>query len=225
MRGIYSNGSSPRGRGTWLQSTRTPVWSRFIPAWAGNIPDSRARPLFFAVHPRVGGEHHVPHIAVENPVGSSPRGRGTLSQIQPTIRTSRFIPAWAGNIQTRPPRESDWAVHPRVGGEHFPSRRSRMWESGSSPRGRGTSPIIVLHQLAHRFIPAWAGNMNRRRRAIGSAAVHPRVGGEHGWARHGAVGHGGSSPRGRGTSRTGDHILPLARFIPAWAGNMFHAWR
>ena len=52
-----SNGSSPRGRGTFAGESMEHVQRRFIPAWAGNIPRPRQSSDRNSVHPRVGGEH------------------------------------------------------------------------------------------------------------------------------------------------------------------------
>ena len=90
-------GSSPRGRGTrhmLLAHRRT---HRFIPARAGNTDRAdlaRNRP---PVHPRAGGEHAVWPAGCAEPVGSSPRGRGTRLPGEAAQSARRFIPARAGN--------------------------------------------------------------------------------------------------------------------------------
>ena len=50
-----------------------------------------------AVHPRVGGEHDFFRPRFAAPIGSSPRGRGTLGTARGRASDPRFIPAWAGN--------------------------------------------------------------------------------------------------------------------------------
>ena len=71
----------------------------------------------------------------------------------------------------------------------------------------------------HRFIPAYAGNARRFSMNGPAKAVHPRIRGErlHGfYASHAKP---GSSPHTRGTRPGEVHIVPVARFIPAYAGN------
>ena len=183
----------PRVGGERLARRLSDISTRFIPAWAGNA-----------------GRRDLQ----QEPVGSSPRGRGTphgrqlripavhprvggerLSSRTVSARRSRFIPAWAGNAT---------------------SSAACVRCAGSSPRGRGTH-AGKLADCACRFIPAWAGNANdaaqlsrshgssprgrgtpHRRGFKSDRAVHPRVGGERS-----AV----DSDNGR------------SRFIPAWAGN------
>ncbi len=90
---------------------------------------------------------------------------------------------------------------------------------GSSPRGRGTLPAIQRAPQSRRFIPAWAGNTERPIRPTCRQSVHPRVGGEHRVPPRASLSYSGSSPRGRGTPRSGECGGQRARFIPAWAGN------
>ena len=71
------SGSSPRGRGTHLNRSRTITTSRFIPAWAGNTRRRPTAPAAAPVHPRVGGEHPRHPSQCGTCPGSSPRGRGT----------------------------------------------------------------------------------------------------------------------------------------------------
>ena len=87
---------------------------------------------------------------------------------------------------------------------------------------RLSSSIQELDQgvtMQPRFIPAPAGNggpftMTRR-----SSSVHPRACGERVTCRASHRKSNGSSPRLRGTARTGDQSLDVQRFIPAPAGN------
>ena len=91
--------------------------------------------------------------------------------------------------------------------------------SGSSPRGRGTRHRRHAGHVGRRFIPARAGNTERRHAREPDRTVHPRAGGEHPIRSLFECVPSGSSPRGRGTRSgrcraTGGH-----RFIPARAGN------
>ncbi len=215
-------GSSPRGRGTCDMEKVTYVLKRFIPAWAGNMKRYTTGTLSTTVHPRVGGEHDNLTLTTINMAGSSPRGRGTCWSRSMMPRPRRFIPAWAGNICPWHPPGPDRPVHPRVGGEHLVHPVPNWMLDGSSPRGRGTLTRSTTVLVSLRFIPAWAGNMPSRPRPIPLTPVHPRVGGEHVLALIKLAARAGSSPRGRGTL---DHLgapVAIARFIPAWAGNIIH---
>ncbi len=75
------------------------------------------------------------------------------------------------------------AVHPRVGGEHNLIDVGGAVKAGSSPRGRGTHLMGSHIPWVTRFIPAWAGNTRPVFTSRNPWAVHPRVGGEHGWCR------------------------------------------
>ena len=90
---------------------------------------------------------------------------------------------------------------------------------GSSPRVRGTLAHAREIVMQPRFIPACAGNTPLAGTRSSSAAVHPRVCGEH------LLGVGvwavtdGSSPRVRGTHAGYSPDRGWNRFIPACAGN------
>ena len=232
-------GSSPRGRGTPdCQDTVLSI-QRVIPAWAGNTSLRFCAGNGSAGHPRVGGEHnchakragHLPghprvggeHRAFRGRArrrrGSSPRGRGTQRRAKKRRRYRRVIPAWAGNTSATPPRPTEHAGHPRVGGEHAGGRTWSARSSGSSPRGRGTHSLSPTNQETYRVIPAWAGNTQGRVFRARRSAGHPRVGGEHLVWNMSAMPATGSSPRGRGTRRNRRGYGPVRRVIPAWAGN------
>ena len=131
-------GSSPRVRGTGCQASNFSVIHRFIPACAGNGKAPTTKAAFDA--------------------GSSPRVRGTgLPEIQVLVR-AWFIPACAGNGSPGRGRPRASPVHPRVCGERYASTPTFSRISGSSPRVRGTEPMIPTLKLGIRFIPACAGN-------------------------------------------------------------------
>ena len=97
----FNAGSSPRGRGTPMWASPRRIFSRFIPARAGNtstVPLAQSNP---AVHPRAGGEHRLNTSADVKNTGSSPRGRGTPSLAPRSCPWRRFIPARAGNTRAR----------------------------------------------------------------------------------------------------------------------------
>ena len=193
------HGSSPRGRGTQLQSGASFGPGRFIPARAGNTHRRRRSSIRSPVHPRAGGEHSWSNLSWLACGGSSPRGRGTLRDAGRGDADRRFIPARAGNTRRPQMRRHCPTVHPRAGG--------------------GTPPVNAETPLSVRFIPARAGNTDSYPPPAPAPPVHPRAGGEHTPPHTTATPTAGSSPRGRGTPTR--HFQPPSsrRFIPARAGN------
>ena len=192
-------GSSPRVRGTHCPAHDVAGVRRFIPACAGNTyPGGRGfdpRP----VHPRVCGEHADAEELQQTIDGSSPRVRGTPSPPRCRSRPNRFIPACAGNTGQGHIRHEVDSVHPRVCGEHIKIKRHHRRRAGSSPRVRGTRESGTYLTRIDRFIPACAGNTSDGMDTSRSAAVHPRVCGEH-FVRPPSISSStGSSPRVRGT--------------------------
>ena len=176
--GLVPNGSSPRGRGTPRLFVCHSVVSRFIPARAGNALPALGTDDRFPVHPRAGGERTLPGSTMVSAVGSSPRGRGTLSRPRRGLIYCRFIPARAGNAVFWCGVWPFLTVHPRAGGERIrvESRIRRI--AGSSPRGRGTRARRSGFRALRRFIPARAGNAVAVKVRVGPRPVHPRAGGE-----------------------------------------------
>ena len=154
-------GSSPRVRGTALFHEFHQLYIRFIPACAGNSPTRRGNTCARSVHPRVCGEQAEPDLHRSSRVGSSPRVRGTERGHMCRGLAARFIPACAGNSRvccsqlTLPP------VHPRVCGEQAGMNWRAFFNSGSSPRVRGTVCAWSALLRFSRFIPACAGNSRR----------------------------------------------------------------
>ena len=131
---------------------------RFIPACAGNTLLESQKSIMSTVHPRVCGEHLSQCRFKSFTFGSSPRVRGTPDLGGGRPVGHRFIPACAGNTANGKPLPTDDAVHPRVCGEH-PSITSFICsKTGSSPRVRGTLPMLCCPVISRRFIPACAGN-------------------------------------------------------------------
>ena len=156
--GIGASGSSPRMRGTHLNTVARSGMSRFIPAHAGNTiiePSSAPAPT---VHPRACGEHVGGSPAFDPASGSSPRMRGTQIDKNSGSTIIRFIPAHAGNTRSATMSQSTPTVHPRACGEHAFMAWSCGLTIGSSPRMRGTPDWINPFITFSRFIPAHAGN-------------------------------------------------------------------
>ena len=212
-------GSSPRGRGTPPAQGFGAGDGRFIPARAGNAGLPEPCRSLVAVHPRAGGERELSGHRVDPLQGSSPRGRGTRPGGVVACACPRFIPARAGNAPHQRLSSSRPTVHPRAGGER-PERYQRLsGRHGSSPRGRGTQPVLDQQLEVRWFIPARAGNATSRRITKWATPVHPRAGGERRGLRRRAGRAAGSSPRGRGTQRHRVRLHADVRFIPARAGN------
>ena len=171
----------------------------FIPAGAGNAPESVRSPIWEPVHPRGSGERDARLASGCSPCGSSPRERGTRL---PGLRirwNHRFIPAGAGNAPVTTATPGRRAVHPRGSGERDLQKGAVASSVGSSPRERGTLAGPHVPKASGRFIPAGAGN------ASSSASM--------------TTAQCGSSPRERGTLATEQHKTIRVRFIPAGAGN------
>ena len=199
LRGWHVGGSSPRVRGTrsgrrWPDGAR-----RFIPACAGNTFVKGDVVMVTQVHPRVCGEHVRQRRRCYGDAGSSPRVRGTRIVFKSNPRAGRFIPACAGNTGCRERGRGTGPVHPRVCGEHFLIKMSRISHYGSSPRVRGTRRERGRSGGIQWFIPACAGNTWRRAGRRCRRAVHPRVCGEHLRIYMQCDQINGSSPRVRGT--------------------------
>ncbi len=93
-----------------------------------------------------------------NGAGSSPLTRGTLFDRSHDYKTTRFIPAYAGNSNSAKLQKELMAVHPRLRGELLYSLRPTVKLFGSSPLTRGTLSESRFDLSAGRFIPAYAGN-------------------------------------------------------------------
>ena len=151
-------GSSPRARGTARPAPRAPGRRRFIPAGAGNGAGLRLAAPGCPVHPRGRGERTNQRWRPSRRRGSSPRARGTAPRPGQTPQRERFIPAGAGNGVLPRLGLTPESVHPRGRGERSQARADRHEVTGSSPRARGTVPLIVELFVMTRFIPAGAGN-------------------------------------------------------------------
>ncbi len=176
-----------------------------------------------AVHPRVCGEQDGSSRGPLDPAGSSPRLRGTGPLTAADQLLQRFIPASAGNRGGYFRCNASTPVHPRVCGEQIALQIGKSRKDGSSPRLRGTDRPPDDRSLACRFIPASAGNRDRRGISGGGQPVHPRVCGEQTGATGRRASANGSSPRLRGTGHALGERGRFFRFIPASAGNRDHA--
>ena len=151
--------------------------------------------------------------------GPSPRGRGTRQGRYASERSSRAIPARAGNASQSRRSLCQFPGHPRAGGERAYRQSGRVAGGGPSPRGRGTLVIPARVDFGNRAIPARAGNARAAGSFRNAEPGHPRAGGERRGKRAISTPGDGPSPRGRGTRRRLHRVLQTVRAIPARAGN------
>ena len=187
-------------RGTVALTALLFVIIRFIPAHAGNSTARWADHWSPTVHPRACGEQAIPPGRKALSAGSSPRMRGTVSELSFEDLRTRFIPAHAGNSPMCHRRRWCSSVHPRACGEQRSSRSCFSSAPGSSPRMRGTGPAAPPGCRGRRFIPAHAGNRRCGVPSRTSRSVHPRACGEQHRVFLGVGCFVGSSPRMRGTA-------------------------
>ena len=212
-------GSSPRMRGTRLHPIARLAQYRIIPAHAGNSATDGIRPLSTSDHPRACGELRARQRAAQDPLGSSPRMRGTRLLLVSRVEPLRIIPAHAGNSHPEHVALVHSADHPRACGELRDDPQNRSTSAGSSPRMRGTPGHHHGEEPVRRIIPAHAGNSASTRETISRPPDHPRACGELELNAAFAQQLAGSSPRMRGTLQGTAAQVRVIRIIPAHAGN------
>ena len=134
-------------------------------------------------------------------------------------RTSRFIPAGAGNSPSTLIAALVIPVYPRWRGELYCSAGVSPSPSGLSPLARGTRPLFSTSGKYRRFIPAGAGNSHFPCKMLHSWPVYPRWRGELAGVNAVILFDGGLSPLARGTLNDRKDAAKAMRFIPAGAGN------
>ena len=113
-----SQGSSPRVRGTLIDTVDTLANSGIIPACAGNTGQIMTAIGSVGDHPRVCGEHRTGAGSPSRTWGSSPRVRGTHHMAVFAASSPGIIPACAGNTFCAYSSAFLFRDHPRVCGEH-----------------------------------------------------------------------------------------------------------
>ena len=170
---------------------------------------------------------------VAGPVGSSPRVRGKLVELDQGGRHRGLIPACAGKTSWPCRTRASTRAHPRVCGENVVVPTDYSDAAGSSPRVRGKPGQGGQGLERRRLIPACAGKTRRWWRRGRRCGAHPRVCGENRMGEQGILPAAGSSPRVRGKLLAlGAHCPPRGLipacagktqgFIPARAGNRAH---
>ncbi len=151
-------GLSPLMRGTHMNVGSDRVFTRFIPAGAGNTVLDHFKFTIDSVYPRWRGEHTDCGICSVQILGLSPLARGTLNHQPDHQLPHRFIPAGAGNTSASASVNIPVTVYPRWRGEHRAIASSMFTTFGLSPLARGTHDAAMSFSWASRFIPAGAGN-------------------------------------------------------------------
>ncbi len=151
-------GLSPLMRGTHMNVGSDRVFTRFIPAGAGNTFADTGNTERLAVYPRWRGEHTDCGICSVQILGLSPLARGTLNHQPDHQLPHRFIPAGAGNTGITVIHWPPISVYPRWRGEHAMDQGITLDGGGLSPLARGTRCGSINWSANPRFIPAGAGN-------------------------------------------------------------------
>ncbi len=151
------------------------------------------------------------------PAESSPRTRGSSREL-PGPADSRYVfPAHAGVVHARPSAPAAAGL-PRARGGRPSCTRRRCGRRPSSPRTRGSSGRTEAFDLARRVFPAHAGvvlaNMAGKKSELGL----PRARGGRPSAPVSTRGARTSSPRTRGSSRTGTFRRKLYLGLPRARG-------
>ena len=111
------------------------------------------------------------------------------------------------------------SVYPRWRGEHISLLEYMSCAHGLSPLARGTPRHAGRAAIPPRFIPAGAGNSFSSSSIAVVLTVYPRWRGELLIRSSYSAPLAGLSPLARGTQHGRPYEIPVARFIPAGAGN------
>ena len=189
------------------------------PACAGNTPCAHGGRVISTDHPRMRGEHCLAYALAAGERGSPPHARGTPHRLPAAGWLLRITPACAGNTRAARQPELVPRDHPRMRGEHPPSRSSCPWSGGSPPHARGTRRRPGRRPCRRRITPACAGNTEFAKSAPCLRPDHPRMRGEHICSTGDWRGRAGSPPHARGTPGCRPRRGPPRRITPACAGN------
>ena len=151
--------------------------------------------------------------------GLSPLARETPPALDERQQEWRFIPAGAGNSVLSLPYIARISVYPRWRGELISSLEYMSCAHGLSPLARGTPRHAGRAAIPPRFIPAGAGNSFSSSSIAVVLTVYPRWRGELLIRSSYSAPLAGLSPLARGTQHGRPYEIPVARFIPAGAGN------
>ena len=217
-------GPSPRVRGSQLRLGDKTLRGGSTPAGAGEPSTRMSARAFSWVHPRGCGGANGAIVMTASQPGPSPRVRGSLRGPQAGLRVQGSIPAGAGEPRVLQRQAVNVGVHPRGCGGAVGCLRACRFESGPSPRVRGSRDGLLEHCLSPRSIPAGAGEPAAYWLASQASKVHPRgCGGASGTITKRSI-RDGPSPRVRGSRLGLRGSIPVAGSIPAGAGEPNRAY-
>ena len=155
-------GSSPHTRGAPIRHPFCHCYPGIIPAYAGSTFSPICTREKSRDHPRIRGEHVLPHLHAREVQGSSPHTRGALSRSGAFPLAVRIIPAYAGSTPTPNGTTRRGTDHPRIRGEHVAGIPGKIVKAGSSPHTRGALLTAVDVDGGGRIIPAYAGSTRKQ---------------------------------------------------------------
>ena len=158
-------------------------------------------------------------------MGSPPRSRGRLPEVQPFEFQSGITPAFAGKAHFQHVGRMHLGDHPRVRGEGASSSGSSTMERGSPPRSRGRRFWRLEDAPTFGITPAFAGKAPRLWWLRTGSWDHPRVRGEGHSSAMKTRPKVGSPPRSRGRHDRRELIDGVAGITPAFAGKAMRHWR
>ena len=129
--------TSPPSRGNQSRAADFPRRRRTIPAYAGEPQKSTFGNLRKAVYPRLCGGTLRPAAFAVNRLGLSPPMRGNQGRSGSVLRSSRTIPAYAGEPVRQNRARVSVRDYPRLCGGTPPASRNELDYVGLSPPMRG----------------------------------------------------------------------------------------
>ena len=200
----------------WWGGPPCPPWRSSFNGPAARMPRNgggaglRARPGAAA---SMGPPHECRETA-----GPSPLTRGSPSAEHHLPPAARSIPAHAGQPRCTCPPCGQAAVHPRSRGAAVSGKAVTLTGWGPSPLTRGSRRQRVVALVAHRSIPAHAGQPASGRNRDDAPRVHPRSRGAASSSSLTGRWRGGPSPLTRGSRGQLRDVDLGQRSIPAHAG-------
>ena len=175
MKELAEQGLSPRVRGS-LNSPRLYREARgSIPTCAGQPCTASLAAYGAKVYPHVCGAATISTITSCQPLGLSPRVRGSPAATWVNPNDAGSIPTCAGQPGTIAPLITSSSVYPHVCGAAALSRPSHISARGLSPRVRGSRDACATPSICFRSIPTCAGQPIRLTKSRTSKTVYPHV--------------------------------------------------
>ena len=217
-RAVAASASSPRPRGWSRVVVAEQLGEGVVPAPAGVVPTSCARPCAPRGRPRARGGGPAGRDDHQQGAGSSPRPRGWSPARCTRGGTVGVVPAPAGVVPARAGETSTGGRRPRARGGGPRREAERCADLGSSPRPRGWSHPGGPARPVQGVVPAPAG-------VVPGSAAGPRPPSCRPRARGGGPGVNVtplhppvSSPRPRGWSPLDLAAEVVGLVVPAPAG-------